>query len=63
MPDERSELQKAEDRERCEMTERLEIILRVGSFNWKLEYLPELRQVDAIVCRLIQRENAKKGKR
>jgi hypothetical protein len=58
----RSERQKAEDRKRSEMAERLEIILRVGSFNWELEYLPELRQVDAIVCRLIQRENAKKGK-
>jgi hypothetical protein len=63
MADERRERQNAEDRERREMAERLEIILRVGSFNWKLEYLPELRQVDAIVCRLMERENAKKGNR
>ncbi len=62
MRDERSERQKAEDRERCELAERFEIMMRVGSFTWKLEHLPELRQIDDIVCRLIQRENAKKGK-
>ena len=63
MRHERSERQRSEDRERCEMAERFEIIMRVGSFTWKLEHLPELRQIDDIVCRLIQRENAKKGKR
>ena len=45
------------------MAERFEIMMRVGSFTWKLEHLPELRQIDDIVCRLIERENAKKGKR
>jgi len=45
------------------MAERFEIMMRVGSFTWNLEYLPELRQIDDIVCRLIQRENAKKGER
>lgn len=63
MADERRQRQEAEDRERCEMAERFEIIMRVGGFNFKLEHLPELRQIDDIVCRLIQRENAKKGKR
>ena len=63
MRDERSERQKAEDRERCELVERFEIILRLAGFNFTLEHLPELRQIDDIVCRLIQRENAKKGKR
>ena len=63
MRDERSEHQKANDRKWREMAERFEIMMRVGSFTWKLEYLPELRQIDDIVCRLIQRENAKKGER
>ena len=63
MRDERSERQKANDRKWREMAERFEIMMRVGSFTWKLEYLPELRQIDDIVCRLIQRENAKKGER
>jgi hypothetical protein len=63
MRDERSERQKAEDRERCELVERFEIILRLAGFNFTLEHLPELRQINDIVCRLIERENAKKGKR
>jgi len=58
----RSERQRAQDRERCEMAERFEIMMRVGGFNFTLEHLPELRQIDDIVCRLIQRENAKKGR-
>jgi hypothetical protein len=61
MRDERSERQKAEDRERCEMAERFEIIMRVSGFKFALEHLPELRKIDDIVCRLIERENAKKG--
>ena len=61
MREERSERQTAEDRERCEMAERFEIMMRVGGFNFTLEHLPELRKIDDIVCRLIERENAKKG--
>jgi hypothetical protein len=63
MRDERSERQKAEDRERCELVERFAIILRLASFDFTLEHLPELRQINDIVGRLIERENAKKGKR
>ena len=62
MADERSERQKAEDRRRCEMVELFEIMIRVNGFRFTLEHLPELRRIDEIVCRLIQRENVKKGK-
>jgi hypothetical protein len=62
MADERSERQTAEDRRRREIVELYEIMIRVNGFGFTLEHLPELRRIDEIVCRLIQRENAKKGK-
>ena len=61
MRDEDSERQKAEDRERCEMAERYEIMMRLFGLNFTREHLPELRKIDYIACRLIARENAKKG--
>ena len=62
MRDERSERQKAEDRERCQMAERFEIMMRVGGYNFRLEHLPELRKIDDIVCELIRRDIEKKVK-
>ena len=61
MGDERSERQTAEDRKRCEIVELFEIMIRVNGFRFTLQHLPELRRIDEIVCRLIQRENARKG--